>query len=159
MNRQQRRGAERARPPFRSLPGWPAASAAALSRWRGLFDAADVAVVGGWAPRGLDSRARLDDETIAVGALALLLTAGGMDVAFDGFAPTVDLAGADAARYVNLEELYVLLYLRTTRRPLFGEFAPRWAFVVGELDRLARSNGATFREGLRAAAAQAEGDA
>lgn len=164
MNRQQRRAAERAgRVPFASLPGWREASAEALRRWAGLFDAADVEGFGAFAPAGLSPDvARLDAETVALGALTCILTEAGSDLVFAGGAGVVDLTGAGARQHVGLVELYALLYVRTSRRPLFGELAHRWAFIVGELDALARLRGSTLREGFRAAqeeSARAGGDA
>lgn len=163
MNRQQRRRADReGRVTFASLPGWREVSTEALRRWTGLFDAGDVARFGAWAPAGLSPDvARLDAETVAVGALTCILTAAGSDLVFAGGAGVVDLTGAGARQHVGLVELYALLYLRTSRRPLFGELAHRWAFVIGELDALARLGGPTLREGFRAATeeASARGDA
>lgn len=158
MNRQQRRAAGRAgRTPFSSLPGWREASTEASRRWAGLFDAGDLDDFGAWAPPGLSREgARLDAETIAVGMLARALTAAGHNIVFAGDAPSVDLTGAGAHRQVDLLELFALLYGRTQRRPAFAEFAPRWAYIIGELDALARLGGATLREGFRTAQEESE---
>jgi len=158
MNRQQRRAAGRAgRVTFASLPGWREASAEALRRWAGLFDVADVEGFGAWAPPGLPREtARLDAETIALGALALILRAAGTGMVFARGAERVDLTGEGARQCTDALELFALLYGRTERHPAFAEFAPRWAFIVGELDALARLRGATLREGVRAAREESE---
>lgn len=136
---------------FNRLTGWRAASAEALSRWAGLFDAADVEGFGAWAPSGLTLGARLDAETVGLGALTCVLTAAGTDLVF-ARGGVVDLEEEGARQRVDLFELYTLLYLRTSRRPVFASFASRWAFIVGELDAIARLGGATLREGLSEAA-------
>lgn len=66
MNRQQRRAAGRAgRVTFASLPGWREASAEALRRWAGLFDAADVeALRATMSAREIATRAGVSDDTI-----------------------------------------------------------------------------------------------
>lgn len=158
MNRQQQRAARRAgRVTFASLPGWREASAEALRRWAGLFDAADVEGFGAWAPPGLPREtARLDAETIALGALARILRTAGTSMVFAGGADRVDLTGEGARRYTEDSELLALLYVRTERRPAFAKFAPRWSYIIGELDALARLGGATLREGIRAAQEESE---
>ena len=130
MNRQQQRAARRAgRVTFASLPGWREASAEALRRWAGLFDAADVEGFGAWAPPGLTrDTVHLDAETIALGALALILRAAGTGMAFAGGAERVDLTGEGARRCVDALELFALARLR----------------------------GATLREGVRAAREESE---